>query len=648
MSDGGKRSELDAIADPRALLEGLFEHSPVAYLVYAANGRCLLVNPAFRQLFGSEPPPEYNVFHDDLLEKQGVLGLVHRAFGGETVHTPPHWYDPRELRQLKILEGRRVGVEVTFFPLRNAGGDVEHVALSFKDVTAELEYRQTSEALRASESRFRRLVDSGILGIVLSDMTGNITEANDAFLSIVGYSREDLMAGRVSGATLNPPERETTDAAARIQLRERGVAHPWEKELVRKDGKRVPIMNGVVMLDESTDESMAFVLDLTERKLAEAAGRESEARKTAVMEAALDAIVLMDHEGTITEFNPAAERTFGYSCAEAIGKPLAELLVPASLRDRHKEALRLYLDTGAGAILGKRVEVPALRKDGSEFPAEVAVVRIQSQGAPMFTGYVRDITDRRQAAEAEMLRREKEAAEEANAELQAFSYSVAHDLRAPLRAINGFSSVLAAEYADRLDDQAKDYLRQIASGAERMAELIDALLSLARLVRIEPRREAVDLTRVAHEVMGQLHDRDPRRELDFVAQEGLVVRGDPQLLRVVLDNLLGNAWKFTSKRAQTRIAFGREDVAGERAYFVRDNGAGFDQTFVEKIFAPFERLHSETEFEGTGIGLATVQRIVRRHGGRVWAEGVENHGATFRFTLAEGKRAEGRSWVPTE
>ena len=190
--------------------------------------------------------------------------------------------------------------------------------------------------------------------------------------------------------------------------------------------------------------------------------------------------------------------------------------------------MRRYLDTGAGPILGKRIEVPALRKDGSEFPAEVAVVRIGTQGPPAFTGYVRDITERRQAAQAEGLRRAKEAAEEANAELEAFSYSVAHDLRAPLRGINGFASALLEDCGDKLDSQAREHLGRIVSGAERMARLIDALLSLARLTRTEARRETVDLTSLAGEVIEQLRATGPDRTVDFVVSDGLFVEGDPR------------------------------------------------------------------------------------------------------------------------
>jgi signal transduction histidine kinase len=289
-----------------------------------------------------------------------------------------------------------------------------------------------------------------------------------------------------------------------------------------------------------------------------------------------------------------------------------------------------------------------LRRDGTEFPAEVAVVRIRSEGSPVFTGYIRDLTERHRAAEAEALRRAKEAAEEANAELEAFSYSVAHDLRAPLRAINGFSSALLEESGDALGGEARRQLNRIISGADRMAQLIDALLALSRLTRTEVLRESVDLTALARSVLDQYRASDPDRMVDVLVADGLVDRGDPQLLRAALENLLGNAWKFTAKRSDARIEVGCESVDGVSAYFVRDNGAGFDMTHVGNLFAPFRRLHSAEDFDGTGIGLATVQRIIRRHGGRIWAEGAENEGATFRFTLSSAAKSGEPSWTFAE
>ena len=223
--------------------------------------------------------------------------------------------------------------------------------------------------------------------------------------------------------------------------------------------------------------------------------------------------------------------------------------------------------------------------------------------------------------------------EVANKELEAFSYSVSHDLRAPLRSIDGFSLALMEDYADKLDDQANSHLRRIRAATQRMAQLIDDLLKLARVSRSEMRTESVDLSAMANEMLADCRKADPTRQVECVVQDHVLGHGDPQLLSLVLENLLGNAWKFTSKTPLARIEFAVADQDGQPVYFVRDNGAGFDMAYSEKLFGAFQRLHAASDFPGIGVGLATVQRIVHRHGGRVSAEGAEGKGATFSFTL---------------
>ncbi len=223
--------------------------------------------------------------------------------------------------------------------------------------------------------------------------------------------------------------------------------------------------------------------------------------------------------------------------------------------------------------------------------------------------------------------------ERKNRELEAFSYTVSHDLRAPLRSIDGFSLALLEDCGDRLDGQGQDHLRRIRAAARRMSDLIDDLLELSRVGRWELLRQQVDLSALARDVVGELRQSAPERAARVVVQDGLVVDGDPRLLRVVLENLLGNAWKFTGKVAEPMIEVGADETQAPATYFVRDNGAGFDMAHVGQLFAPFRRLHSAADFSGTGIGLATVQRIVERHGGRVWAEGEVGRGATVSWTL---------------
>jgi len=220
-----------------------------------------------------------------------------------------------------------------------------------------------------------------------------------------------------------------------------------------------------------------------------------------------------------------------------------------------------------------------------------------------------------------------------NKELEAFSYSASHDLRAPLRAIDGFSQALLEDYAGKLDEEGQGYLQRLRAASQRMAQLIDDLLNLSRVTRAEMSRDDVNLTALAQEVAEELRKAEPGRQADVIIAPGLRASGDERLLRVVLANLLGNAWKFTNKRPRARIEFGITEQEGKSAYFVRDDGVGFDMAYVRKLFGAFQRLHSTSEFKGTGIGLATVQRIIHRHGGQVWAEGAVEQGATFYFAL---------------
>jgi signal transduction histidine kinase len=227
----------------------------------------------------------------------------------------------------------------------------------------------------------------------------------------------------------------------------------------------------------------------------------------------------------------------------------------------------------------------------------------------------------------------KAVTEASNRELEAFSYSVAHDLRAPLRSVDGFCEILEEEYASWLDDTGRGYLERVRRAAQHMATLIDDLLRLASITQGELSRCNVNLSAIACQIADGLRDSDPERAAEFLIAPGIVANGNPRLLRIVLENLLSNAWKFTSTKPATRIVFGSEKVGGETIVSVRDNGVGFDMNYAGKLFGAFQRLHDARDFPGTGIGLATVQRIVNKHGGRIWAEATPGKGATFRFVL---------------
>lgn len=362
-----------------------------------------------------------------------------------------------------------------------------------------------------------------------------------------------------------------------------------------------------------------------------AALRASDARFYQVIGSAHEGYIEMDHEGRIVEWNPAAEAMFGWSRAEATERRVVDTIVPPTQREAHSRGLARHGASGESTMLGRLIETEGLHRDGSPVPIELTVTAIGSRDAPRYVALVRDTTARHKAAAA--LARAKDDAEQAMREYEAFSYSVAHDLRAPLRAIDAYTQTIGEDHGDALGPAGLELVDRAHRNVLKMAELIDNLLRLARVTRADLRRERVDLSRIARALAAQLAAEAPERDVEVVIAPDLVATGDPRLLEIALTNLLDNAWKFTGRRDRARIELGCTAGDGQLVYFVRDNGAGFDMAHNDKLFGVFQRLHAVTEFAGTGIGLATVQRIIRRHGGQVWAEGEVDRGATFYFTL---------------
>ena len=361
--------------------------------------------------------------------------------------------------------------------------------------------------------------------------------------------------------------------------------------------------------------------DVTERKRTEEALRESELRLRTVVANAPVVLFVLDRAGVFTFSEGKGLEALGLKPGEVVGLSVFEVYLDAPhILEDVRRALSGEAFSAVRDIAGLVFETwysPLLRESGEvEGTIGVAV----------------DITERRRA-EKERAQRAVELAR-SNAELEQFAYSISHDLRAPLRSIDGFSQILLEDYADEFDKEGKGYLRRVRAAAQRMGELIDDLLNLSRLTRGEMREEKVDLSAMAMSTAEELRKRQPARRVEFVIADGLTANGDAGLLKLALENLLGNAWKFTSKKTHAKIEFGMVSRPDDGpVYFVRDDGAGFDEAYAGKLFAPFQRLHRADEFEGNGIGLAIVQRIVHRHGGRVWAEGALERGATFYFTL---------------
>jgi PAS domain S-box-containing protein len=351
----------------------------------------------------------------------------------------------------------------------------------------------------------------------------------------------------------------------------------------------------------------------------------------AIIENIPDMVFVKDAEKlAFVRLNRAGEELLGVSRAKLLGKTDFDFF-PTSEAEFFVAKDRETLASGTVVDIP---EEPIHTPRGTRWLHTKKVPLRDAIGVPRYLlGISHDITERKQVVSA--LSAAKSAAEDANRELESFSYSVAHDLRTPLRAIDGFSLALAEDYGAQLDEEGRRYLVRVREAAQRMAELIDDLLTLSRVTRSELRRERVDLSALAYTVLSALQRLEPGRRVEVVIAPGLVTDADPQLAAIALDNLLGNAWKFTSKCSAARIELGQTSDEGAIAYFVRDNGAGFDMAYRDKLFGVFQRLHSETEYPGTGIGLATVARITQRHRGRIWADGLPGAGATFYFTLAE-------------
>ena len=397
---------------------------------------------------------------------------------------------------------------------------------------------------------------------------------------------------------------------------------------------------GLIFMLSAISAALLFRVSLAHQKA------QRDAHFATIVNTSTDAIISVDKGQRIILFNYGAEMIFGYSAAEMLGQTLDRLL-PAQMAKEHRSHVQEFADSPelgrASRHMAEGRAISGRRKDGTEFPIEASIAKSTINGKVTLTAILRDMTERKQAEnkinqfnaelEQRVIDRTAQLAA-ANKELESFSYSASHDLRTPLRSIDGFSQVLIEDYADVLDERAKDYLGRVRSATTRMGMLIDDMLALSRVTRTELRHDSVDLSWLAASVVEHLKHAEPQRKVECRIEPGLIATGDTRLLRVALDNLIGNAWKFTGKTKDARIEVGAiRNTDGETEFFVRDNGAGFDMRYVGKLFGAFQRLHGSDEFQGTGVGLATVQRIISRHGGKIRAESSLGRGATFFFTL---------------
>jgi signal transduction histidine kinase len=534
---------------------------------------------------------------------------------------------------------------------------------SADEVDVATDVRREATMLRAGALQ-DAIFNSANFSCIATDAKGIIQIFNVGAERMLGYSAVEVV-DKITPADLSDPQEVIGRAKAlSIELAtpiapgfealvfkaSRGIEDIYELTKVRKDGSRFPALVSVTALRNARDVIIGYLLigtDNSARKRADEALRRNEAQLHTIMETLDEGVRVYDLNRELLYSNRAAKalnldvylneghklgRTddaFQLSSMDGTALPRDEWPLARIL---HGEKLR-----------GVEVRMRPIHADWQRVFSCGGTLVHDSGGQPLMAVVTfSDVTERRRAADlihqlnTDLERRVVERTAQlqtANKELEIFCYSVSHDLRAPLRTLDGFSQAILEDYADKLDTQGQNYLGRIRAGSQRMGQLIDDLLNLSRLSHGEMTRELVDLSKMAHEVADELRTTAPQRVADFVIADGLIVETDSRLLRIVLTNLFGNAWKFTSKQPHASLEFGSSGENANKQYFLRDNGAGFDQVYSSKLFGVFQRLHSDSDFPGTGIGLATVQRIIHRLGGTVWAEGKIDQGATFYFTL---------------
>ncbi len=569
-------------------------------------------------------------------------------------------YVPRALNLEQVEALRALGHQVTtqLELMRNLLGEER----------TESESKQIGTKMSRSEQELTDFFEHGAVGLHWVGPEGHILRANQAELALLGYSREEYVGQHIAKFHADPEVIE--DILRRLSANE--TLHNYEARLRCKDGsiKHVLIDSNVFWEDGQFIHTRCFTRDISTNKQREEEDRQREEAlsqstrlKQAILDSANYTIISTDPQGIVLTFNAAAQRWLGYSAEEVVGK-----VTPAIIHDLDEivqrakilsKELGTQIEPGFEVFVAKarqgiadEAEWTYIRKDGSRFPVLLSVTALYDEQGELtgFLGIGSDITlekrlqaERKQAEEEirtlnaeleERVAKRTMQLEAANQELEAFSYSVSHDLRAPLRSIDGFSQILLEDYSEQLDAEGQNYLQRTRAAAQRMAQLIDDLLNLSRVTRSDMRREQVDLSALAETITVELQQAQPNQAVACIIAPGLIAEGDAHLLRIVLENLFSNAWKFTSRHPQAHIEFGSmRQPDGRLAYFIRDDGAGFDMAYADKLFGAFQRLHGMTEFPGTGIGLATVQRIIHRHGGRIWVEAEPEKGATFYFTL---------------
>jgi PAS domain S-box-containing protein len=490
--------------------------------------------------------------------------------------------------------------------------------------------------LLASEAEYRNkaaLLELTHDAIFVRDIHGKITYWNRASEYLYGWTREEAV-GKTSHDLLRTKFPKPLDEIEEDIL----ATGEWAGDLIhsRRDGSTIIVSSRWALETKANGEPVAMLesnRDITR-------SRRLEKRFQDLLESAPDAIVIVNQQGAIEIVNAQTEKVFGYTRKELLGKSI-EILVPERLRSAHVEHRSAFAHSPHSRAMGAGHDLYARRKDGSEFPVEVSLSPLETEEGSLISSAIRDITLRHEAGARikklnEILEQKVAQLNLANQEVESFSYSVSHDLRAPLRHLDGFARILQDDFSSELSPEARRYLTRITEAANRMGTLIDDLLALSRIGRKEPSFRSVDLDEIVQLAVSELAPDTAERPIEWKISPLGEAECDPGLLKLVFFNLLSNAAKFTRTRTNAIIEVGKRQINGTPAFFVRDNGVGFEPKYADKLFGVFQRLHSQQQFEGTGIGLATVRRIIQRHGGQTWAESEPDRGAAFYFTLANG------------
>ena len=540
--------------------------------------------------------------------------------------------------------------------IKRKRAEAEHARL-YQLAQAEIAERQLVEAaLRKSEQRYRQIVETSQEGIWLIDAAGKTTFVNAKLAELLGYTADEMI-GMPLFAFMDAEGQ--TLATATLERRRQGFADQLDFKLLRKDGTPIwTLVNASPLQDDAGGYigALAMLTDITARRQAE----EQLRYQADLLDQVSDAIISTDASFTIKSWNAAAEALYGWPAQDVVGRLMSEILpttyldgspqlaFASLLEQRHwqGEVVQPHRDGTSRTILSS---ISLLQDSAGNLTGTVGVNRDISERAALAISNAR-LLEQVQRELAERTRAEAEvrtlsatleqrviartaALTAANQELEAFSYSVSHDLRAPLRAIDGFSRILLEDYTAALPAEAQHYFQLVRSSTQQMGQLIDDLLAFSHLGRQALARRSVDPTELVQQCLDELRTEQVGRQVVLTIGALPACAADPALLKQVWINLLSNALKYTRQRDPARIEIASQIADGETVYVIKDNGVGFDTHYSDKLFGVFQRMHRAEDYEGTGVGLAIVQRIIHRHGGRVWATAEIDHGATFYFTL---------------